>query len=268
MGCGDGALRTGSFAGCTRRGGPGRAARACSSPAFGVCHSRGASLCFHTPPTFWPLGSLEGHTSSSLGLLRAANRGCFMPQPPAPLAWSRGAGGFSGSEAPRRAETRSSCLSDPQVKDEDKSLAVKRPGKEDWAVSVAGHGQGEAVSGMGLVLSRGQTLCQDLGASRRVVGSAPPCTLPVPGSAGGSSRAACGGRWVFLAGMPCCQHPVISPCLSPRGLSLPCRPQWDGGFVPTLRLQHRLPLCPPKPLVEKTLRLALRVAERLPVPEH
>lgn len=41
--------------------------------------------------------------------------------------------GFAGSEAPQRAETRSSCLSDPQVKDEDKSLAVKRPGKEDGA---------------------------------------------------------------------------------------------------------------------------------------
>uniref|UniRef100_A0A8C4UUF9 Myosin XVIIIA n=1 Tax=Falco tinnunculus TaxID=100819 RepID=A0A8C4UUF9_FALTI len=41
--------------------------------------------------------------------------------------------GFSGSEALRQAETRSSCLSDPQVKDEDKSLAVKRPGKEDGA---------------------------------------------------------------------------------------------------------------------------------------
>ncbi|XP_033924945.1 basic proline-rich protein-like [Melopsittacus undulatus] len=41
--------------------------------------------------------------------------------------------GFSGSEAPQRAETGSSCLSDPQVKDEDKSLAVKRPGKEDGA---------------------------------------------------------------------------------------------------------------------------------------
>lgn len=61
--------------------------------------------------------------------------------------------GFSSSEAPRWGEMCSSCLSDPQVKDEDKSLAVKRPGKEDGAVSVAGHGQGGAVLGMGHVLS-------------------------------------------------------------------------------------------------------------------
>lgn len=86
--------------------------------------------------------------------------------------------GFSGSEAPWRAETRSSCLSDPQVKDEDKALAVKRPGKEDGAVSVAGHGQGGAVSGMGLSPWWGQTPCQGLGTSQRVVGSAFP---PVPG---------------------------------------------------------------------------------------
>lgn len=102
------------------------------------------------------LGSLEGH-----GLIPGAAAGCklglFLAFLPAwhgvmiPMAFP-GPCGFSGSEAPQRAETGSSCLSDPQVKDEDKSLAVKRPGKEDGAVSVQGQGQGGAVLGKGLAL--------------------------------------------------------------------------------------------------------------------
>ncbi|XP_016158424.1 PREDICTED: unconventional myosin-XVIIIa isoform X2 [Ficedula albicollis] len=65
--------------------------------------------------------SLEGHV-----LVLAV--GCKLG-----LGWSDGPGGFSSSKAPQWAETHSSCLSDPQVKDEDKSLAVKRPVKEDGA---------------------------------------------------------------------------------------------------------------------------------------
>lgn len=40
---------------------------------------------------------------------------------------------------------RTLLLCDPQVKDEDKALAVKRPVKEDGAVSAAGRGAGGAV---------------------------------------------------------------------------------------------------------------------------
>lgn len=68
------------------------------------------------------------------------------------LAWSDGPRRFSGSKAPQWAETCSSCLSDPQVKDEDKSLAVKRPVKEDGAVSVTGQRAGWSFWGWGLSL--------------------------------------------------------------------------------------------------------------------
>lgn len=175
--------------------------------------------------------------------------------------------GFSGSEAPWRAETRSSCLSDPQVKDEDKSLAVKRPGKEDGAVSVTGHGQGGAVSGMGLALGGDRPRARAWEHHGRSWAQHPPLHPPWSlGSAGGCSRAACGGWWVFLAGMLSCWRTVISPPPPPQGLSLPRTPRQDGGSVPTPWLQCRLLCCPPKLLAEKILRLALCIAERLPVP--
>lgn len=106
--------------------------RAQATPStFGVCHNQGASLCFT------PIFSADGKPGRTHVLVPAMS--CKFG-----LAWSDGPGGFSGSEAPQWAETCSSCLSDPQVKDEDKSLAVKRPVKEDGAVSVTGHGQGGA----------------------------------------------------------------------------------------------------------------------------
>ncbi|XP_055573910.1 basic salivary proline-rich protein 2-like [Falco cherrug] len=120
------------------RRGPGQAGRALSSPTFGVCCNQGASLC--PPPTFLATGEPGKDAcphpwgcywlqigAVSYSSLLSPWHGVMVPVGfPSPC-------GFSGSEALRQAETRSSCLSDPQVKDEDKSLAVKRPGKEDGA---------------------------------------------------------------------------------------------------------------------------------------
>lgn len=271
MGSSNGALYTSSLTGCTQGRGLGQAGRALSSPSFGVCHNRGASLL---PPTF-SAARKPGRThvlipgaatGCKLGLFHAAAscppwHGVMIPVAfPSPC-------GFSGSKAPRQAETCSSCLSDPQVKDEDKSLAVKRPGKEDGAVSVTGHGLSGAVLGMGFALGGDRPRTRAWGHHGRSWAQHPPPHPPWSlGSAGGRSRAACGGWWVFSAGILGRQRAAISPPPSPWGLSLPCTPQQDGGSVPTPRLQCRLLRCPPKLLAEEILRLALRVAEGLPVP--
>lgn len=83
-----------------------------------------------------------------------------------------------------------------------------------------GTGRVELCRGWGSPLV-GTDPMQGLGTSRRVVGSAPilPRSL---GSAGGHSRTACGGWWVFSAGMPGCWHAALSPSASP-GLILALR---------------------------------------------
>lgn len=174
--------------------------------------------------------------------------GCFMQQPPdpwhggmVPVAFP-GPCGFSGSEALRRAEMHSSCLSDPQVKDEDKSLAVKRPGKEDGAVSVAGHGQGGAVSGMGLALGGDRPCDRAWGHHGGLWAQhSPPHPPRSLGSTGGHSKAACGGWRVFSAGMPRCQCAAISPPPPPQGLSLPCTPRRVSAH-PTVTVPAPVPL--------------------------
>lgn len=98
-----------------------------------------------------------------LGCFTCSHKGFLPPEArrapgcvPFPMVLLEQAAGTEPTASPRppaAAETRPSCLSDPQVKDEDKALAVKRPGKEDGAVSAAGHGDGGSVPGWGSPLA-------------------------------------------------------------------------------------------------------------------
>lgn len=223
MGSDDWAPRTSSLPGCMRGGGAGA-----FLPTFGVCRNR-EQLCacpqFFGCRESWKDGCPHPWCCNGLPV------GAVSQQPPPALAWSGGPGGFWRSlwlfrqRGPVAAETRSSCLCDPQVKDEDKSLAVKRAGKEDGAVSVAGHGQGRD----GACPWRGQTLCQG-GGMRGVVGSASPTLIP-------------GERWWLLQGS---LWRVVG--VSGRGVRLSARshlcPSASPGLVSALR--GTAGRCPPR----------------------
>ncbi|XP_053940755.1 unconventional myosin-XVIIIa isoform X23 [Cuculus canorus] len=135
VGSSGGALRTCSLAICVRGGGLGQAGRVLSSWSSGFAIT-GMQLALLLG-FFWPPGNLVGRTSLGLhqdhGLSEELQAGAVSWS--SLLLWHRVVVpvAFPASRPRGRLKQHSFYLSDPQVKDEDKSLAVKRPGKEDGA---------------------------------------------------------------------------------------------------------------------------------------